>query len=513
MGTGLTTGKFTMFDKILIANRGEIACRIIHACREMGIPSVVVYSEADSKALHVLEADEAICVGPPEPLGSYLAIDKIIAAAKESGCGAIHPGYGFLAENHRFAKQCGDNGLVFIGSHPDSIRVMGNKVEARLMMIDAGVPVIPGMQASAADVKLFAQEAEKVGYPVLLKAAAGGGGKGMRTVHKSEDLESALEGAMREAKSAFGDDSVYLEKYIENPRHIEYQVFGDTHGNAVHLFERECSIQRRHQKIVEETPSVALTPEIRQKMGEAAVKVVKACDYSNAGTVEFLFDKNGNFYFLEMNTRIQVEHPITEMVVGVDLVVEQIKVAAGAELSYNQKSLAQTGHAIECRIYAEDAANNFLPAAGTIQYLKEPTGPGVRVDTGVYSGAEVSVFYDPILSKLIVWGPDREAARKRMLKALSNYVVLGVTTQIDYLRDVLSHPEFIEGRTYTDFIPTHMTEWAPAGSDADSLPFVLAAGALSSQLSPRTVSSGGSNESAMPTPWETVGKWEIGMGS
>lgn len=501
-----------MFDKILIANRGEIACRIIHACREIGVPSVVIYSEADSKALHVLQSDEAVCVGPPEPLESYLAIDKIIAAAKETGCCAIHPGYGFLAENHQFAQRCKDEGLVFIGSSAESIRVMGNKVEARQMMIEAGVPVIPGMQASATDVALFAEEAEKVGYPVLLKAAAGGGGKGIRTVQKVEELESALEGSMREAKSAFGDDSVYLEKYIDCPRHIEFQVFGDTHGNAVHLFERECSIQRRHQKIIEETPSTALTPKIRSKMGEAAVKVVKACNYSNAGTVEFLFDRSGNFYFLEMNTRIQVEHPITEMVVGVDLVVEQIKVAAGAPLSFKQDDFTQTGHAIECRIYAEDAASDFLPAAGTIHYLKEPTGPGIRVDSGIYSGAEVSVFYDPILSKLIAWGPDREAARKRMIKALSEYVVLGVTTQIDYLRDVLSQVAFIEGKTYTDFIPTHMPEWSPAGTDGDDLPFVLAAGALASQMTTRTNVSAGAGESGMPTPWETVGKWEIGMG-
>jgi len=333
----------------------------------------------------------------------------------------------------------------------------------------------------------------------------------MRVVEKQNDLAEALEGAQREAKSAFGDDSVYLEKYIENPRHIEFQVFGDLHGNAVHLFERECSIQRRHQKIVEETPSVALTPEIRAAMGEAAVKVVKSCDYSSAGTVEFLLDKNGNHYFLEMNTRIQVEHPITEAVVGVDLVVEQIKVAAGAHLSFNQDDLRQVGHAIECRVYAEDATNNFLPAAGTVHYLKEPSGPGIRIDSGIYSGAEVSVYYDPILSKLIAWGPNREAARKRMMKALSEYVVLGVTNQIDYLRDVLNHKEFIEGRTYTNFIPTHMADWEPRGSSDESLPLILAAGALSGQLSRNTVSVSG--EAAQPTPWETVGKWEIGMGS
>jgi acetyl-CoA carboxylase biotin carboxylase subunit len=498
-----------MFNKILIANRGEIACRIIHACRELGIHSVVVYSEADRTALHVLRADEAVCIGPPSPIESYLSIDKIIAAAKKTGCTAIHPGYGFLAENHVFAERCRKDGIVFIGSHPESIKSMGNKVEARQMMIAAKVPVIPGMQASASDVGLFAREADKVGYPVLLKAAAGGGGKGMRVVNKPEDLKGALEGAQREAKSAFGDDSVYLEKYIENPRHIEFQVFGDTHGNAVHLFERECSIQRRHQKIIEETPSVALNPELRGRMGEAAVKVVQACHYSNAGTVEFLLDQNGNFYFLEMNTRIQVEHPITEMVVGVDLVIEQIKVAAGEPLSFKQSTITQRGHSIECRIYAEDASNNFLPAAGKIHYLKEPVGPGVRVDSGIYSGIEVSVFYDPILSKLIVWGTDREAARKRMIKALSEYVVLGVTTQIDYLRDVLNNPEFIAGRTYTGFIPSNMSSWSPTETDGTDLAFVLAAGALAGQAATGGGGAAGAS-STIPSPWETVGKWEIG---
>jgi len=500
-----------MFNKILVANRGEIACRVITACKEMGIPSVVVYSEADAQALHVLMADEAVCVGPPPPLESYLNIDKIIAAAKDTGCCAIHPGYGFLSENAVFAQRCKDEGMVFIGSHPESIKAMGNKVEARQMMIKAGVPVIPGMEGAATDIRLFASEAEKVGYPVLLKAAAGGGGKGMRVVYKEADLQEALEGAQREAKSAFGDDTVFLEKYIENPRHVEFQVFGDHHGNAVHLFERECSIQRRHQKIIEETPSVAVTPEIRQRMGEAAIKVVKACNYTNAGTVEFLLDKSGSFYFLEMNTRIQVEHPITEMVVGVDLVCEQIKVAAGHELQYKQDELRQSGHAIECRIYAEDAANNFLPAAGTLHYLKESAGPGIRVDTGVYSGYEVSVYYDPILSKLIAWGPDREAARRRMLKALDEYVVLGVTTSIDFLKEALNHPEYIEGRTYTDFIPTHMPDWKPREED-DASPFVLASGAVANQLAGRKIVSNGGGEEAQPTPWQTIGRWELSMG-
>ncbi len=502
-----------LFNKVLIANRGEIACRIIHACRELGIKSVVVCSEADLKALHVLEADEWVLIGPPPPLESYLDIDKIIKAAKETSCEAVHPGYGFLAENSGFAKRVEDEGLTFIGSHAESIKVMGNKVEARELMIEAGVPVIPGMRGAATDIELFKSEAERVGYPVLLKAAAGGGGKGMRIVYKPDDLKDALEGAQREAKSAFGDDTVFLEKYVENPRHVEFQVFGDKHGNAVHVFERECSIQRRHQKIIEETPSVAVTPEIRQKMGEAAVKVVKVVDYTNAGTVEFLLDQQGNFFFLEMNTRIQVEHPVTEMVTGVDLVAEQIRVAAGAELSFKQSDLQQRGHAIECRIYAEDAENNFLPAAGKLHYLKEPTGPGIRVDSGVYSGFEVSVYYDPILSKLIAYGDSREAARHRMLKALDEYVVLGVTTSIEFLKDALNHKEFIEGRTYTNFIPTHMPDWEPDEDTRESLlPFILGGGAISAQTAKRVVPTG-EGTALMPTPWQTLGKWEISMGS
>ncbi|MCP4569169.1 MAG: ATP-grasp domain-containing protein, partial [FCB group bacterium] len=365
-----------LFKKILIANRGEIAVRVIRACRTLGIKTVTVFSTADKYAVHTLMGDESYEIGPPPPLESYLNIDKIIKVAKESGADAIHPGYGFLAENPLFTQACLDDDIIYIGSSPESIQLMGNKVESRIKMADAGVPLIPGMKTAGVEIDEFRKMADKAGYPVLIKAAAGGGGKGMRVVNKPEDLELAVEGARREAKSAFGDDTVYLEKYILNPRHIEFQVLADTHGTAIHLFERECSIQRRHQKIVEETPSIAVTPELREKMGAAAVAVTKAANYVNAGTVEFLLDTEGQFYFLEMNTRIQVEHPVTEEVVGVDLVAEQIRIAAGFPLSEHFKNINQRGHAIECRIYAEDAANNFMPSIGKILLYKEPTGPG-----------------------------------------------------------------------------------------------------------------------------------------
>ncbi|MBD3382676.1 MAG: acetyl-CoA carboxylase biotin carboxylase subunit [candidate division Zixibacteria bacterium] len=499
-----------MFKKILVANRGEIACRVLQAAREMNIPTLAVYSEADQNALHVLKADEAALLGPPAPGESYLNIDKIIEVAKEHGADAIHPGYGFLSENHRFAKRCEDEGITFIGSHSESIRSMGNKIEARQMMIESGVPVIPGMSGSASDVDLFKSEADKVGYPVLLKAAAGGGGKGMRVVHDPDNIEDALNGAMREAKSAFGDDSVYLEKYIEEPRHVEFQIMADKHGNCVYLFERECSIQRRHQKIIEETPSVAVDDELRRKMGEAAVRVAKACEYSNAGTVEFLLDKKKNFYFLEMNTRIQVEHPVTEMVVGVDLVKEQIRVASGEKLSFSQEELFQHGHAIECRIYAEDAENNFLPSSGKLLFYKEPQGPFIRVDSGVYSGVDITVFYDPILAKLIVWGERRNEAVERMKQALDDYIVLGVKTSIHYLKAILEHPEFISGKTFTDFIPRNMSEWEPPVVSEDQIKVALLSAVIHEMKKKPAVTEGGKEE--MPSPWNSIGKWEIGMG-
>ncbi len=496
-----------LFNKILIANRGEIAVRVIRACRALNIKTVTVYSTADKYAVHTLMGDESYEIGPPPPLESYLNIDKIIDAAKKSGAQAIHPAYGFLAENPLFAQACIDNDFVFIGSTPESIRLMGNKVESRIKMADAGVPLIPGMKSSGTDIAEFKKAADDAGYPVLIKAAAGGGGKGMRVVHKPEDIEVAVEGAQREAKSAFGDDTIYLEKYIINPRHIEFQVLADAHGSTVHVFERECSIQRRHQKIVEETPSIAVSPELREKMGAVAVAVTKAADYVNAGTVEFLLDPDGKFYFLEMNTRIQVEHPITEEVAGVDLVVEQIRIASGFPMSDHFKNLTQRGHAIECRIYAEDAGNNFMPSIGKILMYKEPTGPGIRVDSGVIQDSEVGIDYDPILAKLIVWGEDRDSARARMIRALNEYKILGIRHSIKYLADIVAHPKFGSGETYTNFIETNFSDWE-YDTDAN-LETALAAAAVVNGRQKPTVGSGQAAQQNY-NPWLTLGAWRIG---
>ena len=499
-----------LFKKVLVANRGEIAVRVMRACRTLGIKTVAVFSTADRYAVHTLMADECFEIGPPPPLESYLCIEKIMDAAKKSGADAIHPGYGFLAENAAFSQACIDNNIAFIGPSPHSIQLMGNKVESRKKMVNAGVPLIPGMKGAGTSIEEFKKVADEAGYPVLIKAAAGGGGKGMRVVHKPEDIQTAVEGAKREAKSAFGDDTVYLEKYIIDPRHIEFQVFADSHGNAVHVFERECSIQRRHQKIVEETPSIAVTPELRKRMGEAAVAVVKAADYVNAGTVEFLLDKSGKFYFLEMNTRIQVEHPVTEEVAGVDLVAEQIRVASGFPLSVQFKNLSQRGHAIECRIYAEDAGNNFMPSIGEILLYQEPTGPGVRVDSGVRQGSVVGIDYDPILAKLIVWGEDREAARARMVKALSEYKILGLRHSIKYLSDIVAHEKFGTGETYTDFIQKHFADW-DNGIDANMETALAAAAVANANGKGGSVSAGGPVGRREYNPWLTMGAWRIGQ--
>ncbi|MFO7635044.1 MAG: acetyl-CoA carboxylase biotin carboxylase subunit [Caldilinea sp.] len=461
-----------MFRKILIANRGEIAVRIIRACQEMGIATVAVYSDADARSLHVALAGEAAPIGPPPPRESYLRGERILQAAMERGCEAIHPGYGFLSENADFADAVVAAGLTFIGPRGEAMRVMGLKTSARTAMQAAGIPVVPGYQASQVDADLIGA-AQEIGYPVLVKATAGGGGKGMRIVHRRDDLPHALESARREALNAFGDDRIYLEKLIEHPHHIEFQVFGDHHGNAVHLFERECSVQRRHQKIVEETPSPLLDANLRRRMGEAAVAAVRAVGYTNAGTLEFLVDAQRNYYFLEMNTRLQVEHPITEVVTGVDLVKLQIRVAAGEPLPFTQADLSQRGHAIECRIYAEDPANNFLPAIGKVLTAVEPVGPGVRVDAGVTTGDEVTLHYDPMLAKLIVLGENRRDAIGKMLWALHHYVILGdILTNIAFLRKVLSHPRFLAGDTTTDFLEATFGEMErqARASDATSHP-------------------------------------------
>ena len=434
-----------MFKKVLVANRGEIALRVIRACRELGVESVAVYSEADARAPHVREADEAMLLGPSPSSESYLKGDAIIAAALRVGAEAIHPGYGFLSEREWFARAVRDAGLVFIGPPAEAIAAMGSKTAARTLAIAAGTPVVPGTTSALRDAAEAEQVAEQFGYPVLLKAAAGGGGKGMRVVHRREELAAALQSAQREAKNSFGDDAVYVEKYIVGPRHVEIQVLGDQHGTMLHLGERECSVQRRHQKMIEEAPSVAVTPELRARMGAAAVAAARAAGYVNAGTCEFLLDASGAFYFLEMNTRIQVEHPVTELVMGLDLVQWQLRIAAGERLPFAQEELTPRGWAIECRITSEDPANGFLPSTGRVQYLHVPAGPGVRWDGGIETGSEITLFYDPMLAKLIVWAPDRAQAIARMHRALLELTIEGVDTSRDFHLRVMEDAEFQAG--------------------------------------------------------------------
>jgi acetyl-CoA carboxylase biotin carboxylase subunit len=434
-----------LFSKVLIANRGEIALRIIRACQELGVKSVAVYSDADARAPHVREADEAINIGPAPSSESYLRGEKIIEAAKRAGAEAIHPGYGFLSEREWFSRAVRDAGLVFVGPPPEAIAALGSKTAARTLALKADVPIVPGTTESVADAREAAKIADKYGYPVLLKAAAGGGGKGMRVVREKKDLAPSLESARREAKNAFGDDAVYVEKYIDGPRHVEIQVLADTHGNVIHLGERECSVQRRHQKMVEEAPSVAVTPELRARMGETAVRMARAAGYVNAGTCEFLLDRDGNFYFLEMNTRLQVEHPVTELVYGIDLVYWQLRVAAGEELPFEQSALQPRGWSIECRITSEDMSSGFLPSAGRISYLHLPSGPGVRWDGGIETGSEIGLHYDPMLAKLIVWGRTRDHAIARMRRALLELTIHGIETSRDFHLRVMDDEEFRRG--------------------------------------------------------------------
>ena len=442
-----------MFQKILIANRGEIAVRIIRACRDLKISPVAVYSETDAAALHVRMSDAAYCIGPSASLESYLNIPSIIEAAKRSGAEAIHPGYGFLAENAEFARSVTSAGLVFIGPTPEAMEVMGSKISARRAAIDAGTTVVPGTTEALRSYDEARELAAKFGYPIMLKAAAGGGGKGMRQVAAANELRSAFEAAQSESQSAFGNSDLYLEKLLEKPRHIEIQVFADTDGNYVHLGERECSIQRRHQKVIEECPSPINDPDLRQRMGEAAIKIAKSVNYVGAGTVEFLFsDASRDFYFLEMNTRLQVEHPVTELVTGFDLVREQINVAAGEPLSFTQGDVRWNGHAIECRVYAEDPDNRFFPSPGTITFLRVPAGAGIRDDSGVTAGDEVSIYYDPMISKLAAWGPTREEAINRLRRALDEYAVGGIKTTLPFFREIVRDEEFIAARLDTGFI-------------------------------------------------------------
>ncbi|RMI09216.1 MAG: acetyl-CoA carboxylase biotin carboxylase subunit [Calditrichaeota bacterium] len=498
-------------NTVLIANRGEIAVRIIRTCREMGLRTVAVYSEADRTAPHVLLADEAYCIGPPPATESYLNMDALLDVARRSGAQAIHPGYGFLAENPEFAARVEEAGLIFIGPTPETIRLMGSKTRARQAMIDAGVPVVPGTSAALSSPEEAAQVVESIGgYPVLIKAAAGGGGKGMRIVHNAGDLPRALEAAAGEAAKAFGDDSLYIEKFLPSPRHIEIQILADHHGNIIHLWERDCSIQRRHQKLIEECPSAVLTPEQRERIGQIAVQAARACGYRNAGTVEFLYDGNDNFYFLEMNTRLQVEHPVTEMVMGLDLVRLQIEIAAGKPLVLKQSDLIPRGHAIECRINAEDVFNGFVPSTGKITHLHYPQGPGVRVDSGVDAHSEISRYYDPLFAKLIVWAEDRPAAIRRMKRALEEFHISGVHTTIPFHRAVLEHPEFLAGTFSTTFVEQHWEAMQQALQGDEEELAALVAVALTAATSRRksTPSPDGAPAPAV-SPWKLRGLQEI----
>ncbi len=494
-----------MFRRILVANRGEIAIRVMRTCRELGIPSVAVYSEPDRMAAHTTYATEAYPIGPAPSRESYLRIDRIIDAAKRSGAEAVHPGYGFLSENAAFARACADAGIIFIGPSPQAIETMGNKTVARKRMIAAGVPVVPGTSDPVATAEQAAALAAEIGFPVMLKAAAGGGGRGMRLVERPEDLADAFSGASREAASAFGDGSVYLERFISSPRHIEVQVFGDEHGNVVHLNERECSIQRRNQKVIEEAPSPFVDSDLRAKMGEVAVRAAKAVDYVGAGTVEFLVDEDRNFYFLEMNTRLQVEHPVTELTTGYDLVLEQLRVARGEPLQV--RPIAPRGASLEARIYAENPALGFRPSPGVISHLRVPGGYGVRVDSGVYAGYEVTPHYDPLLAKLIVHGSDRISAIRRLDRALSEFVINGIDTNVRFLRRIVQHEAFQGGRTDTGFIARHIgTDQAP---DDGRVRVAMIAAAIrqfeySRELADKIVSGG--TDDARASRWRQLGR-------
>ncbi len=442
-------------EKVLVANRGEIALRIMRSLREMGIATVAVYSEADRQALHVQYADEAVCIGPPPSSASYLLGEKIIAVALELGVDGIHPGYGFLAENADFARQVTEAGIIFIGPSPKAIEIMGSKLAAKAAVAQYDIPLVPGTEEAIEDVELAQQIATEIGFPVLIKASAGGGGKGMRVVEKAEELANQMERAISEAKAAFGDGSVFLEKFVTAPRHIEIQILADTHGQILHLFERECSIQRRHQKVIEEAPSAILSPELREQIGQAAVNVARSCDYVGAGTVEFLVDDQLNYYFLEMNTRLQVEHPVTEMITGIDLVKEQVKIARGEKLSFKQEDLQINGHAIELRVYAEDPANNFLPDIGKLVRYQPPRGPGIRVDDGFEEGMSIPIYYDPMIAKLTVYAADRAAAIQKMLYAISEYHITGIANTLAFGRYVMQHPAFISAQFDTNFVKHH----------------------------------------------------------
>lgn len=474
-GSVVPNFKISVFmKKILVANRGEIALRIMRTAKKMGIKTVAVYSEADRHAPHVRFADQAVCLGPAPSNQSYLVMEKIIEAAKTTGTEGIHPGYGFLSENAEFAQKVKAAGIIFIGPNVHAIEVMGSKLAAKDAVKAYDIPMVPGIDQAITDTEKAKKIAEKIGYPILIKASAGGGGKGMRVVENSAELKSQMERAISEALSAFGDGAVFIEKYVGSPRHIEIQVLADTHGNTVHLFERECSIQRRHQKVVEEAPSAVLTPELRERMGADACRVAQACDYVGAGTVEFLLDENLNYYFLEMNTRLQVEHPVTELITGVDLVEEQIRVARGEHLRFQQSDLTITGHAVELRVYAEDPANNFLPSVGDLVVYQKPTGTDIRVDDGYEQGMEIPIYYDPMIAKLVTYGATRDAAIANMEKAIASYRIEGIETTLPFGAFVMKHPAFTSGDFDTHFVkqfftPEAMQEEAKNGAEVAAL--------------------------------------------
>ncbi len=509
--------------RVLVANRGEIAVRVIRACREMNIGTVAVCSEVDQHALHTQMADVSVVIGPAEPRDSYLRPDRILEAAKATDCDAIHPGYGFLAENADFSRACREAGLIFIGPSPEVIEQMGEKTAARAIMEKTGVPVVPGalLPDPDSDGNFPSDEvlanAESVGYPLIVKAAFGGGGKGMRMVESADQVLDACSGACREAFGAFGNGTVYLERFIQQPRHVEFQIFGDSQGNVVHLFERECSIQRRHQKIIEETPSPALNPELRDKMGQAAVAAAKAVGYEGAGTVEFLLDQGGHFFFLEMNTRLQVEHPVTELTTGTDLVRTQIQVAEGRPLPWTQEDLQSLGHAIECRIYAEDPQNDFMPSLGEILLLNEPSGPGIRIDSGIRQGDEVTMHYDPMIAKLSVHAGSRSNAIDRAIGALKQYVVLGVTTNVEYLIAILQKGRFADGDVHTGFLEEELPDWQSNLDAGDDLALAVAAVAEHDRLDRGLLGvengSAGAGKETIGTPWSSLGRFRLnGLG-
>ncbi len=508
----LTSPEFSeklLFNKVLVANRGEIARRIFRACRELGVRSVAIYSEVDRGAAWVRTADESYQLDGKAARDTYLNQALIFEIARISGADAIHPGYGFLSENADFAEACADNDIHFIGPTPEAMRALGSKAAARELAKKADVPVVPGIDGADYTDEEIRKAAESIGFPVLIKASAGGGGKGMRVVWTAETFMDDLKAARNESLSSFGSDHILVEKYFTEIRHVEIQVLGDLHGNIVHLFERECSIQRRHQKIIEESPSPVLTPSLRQEMASAALALAKAVGYISAGTLEFVVTPDGKFYFLEMNTRLQVEHPVTELVTGIDLASWQIRLAAGEPLAFKQGDLEQKGHALECRIYAEDPAQNFLPSIGRIEFYRAPSGPGLRVDDGLESGSEVSPYYDPMLAKVITWGDDRTEAIRKMIRALQDTVVLGVTTNIPYLLDILAHPDFAAGKFSTNFLEEQMPAWEPTADSSHSTWLAMAAYEIlkGEGSGSRLASQSNGDGEAQTDPWEMLSSW------